>query len=178
MSANRHVAPLGHIIRIMSQSVFARRKPVLIMYWYRNSANVTVVVNETTSIIASLNGGRRGRDRMVVGFIATYIVSTCHNDGCEFETHNNTESLTADNTGPHVWNIPRFSRHDKAKQTSIYYCTNYISMNTIVFVFTISAFKRNKALHISMCLVSACGGHCQGVQKKIINCKNCILYCK
>ena len=31
--------------------------------------------------------GRRGRNRMVVGFITTYAVRTYHHERCEFEPH-------------------------------------------------------------------------------------------
>jgi hypothetical protein len=34
-----------------------------------------------------LNGGRRGRDCMVVGFTTTYAISTYHHWKCEFESH-------------------------------------------------------------------------------------------
>jgi hypothetical protein len=30
--------------------------------------------------------GRRGRDRMVVGFTTTYAISVCHHSCCEFES--------------------------------------------------------------------------------------------
>jgi hypothetical protein len=32
-------------------------------------------------------GDRRGRDRMVVGFITTYAISACHHKSCEFESN-------------------------------------------------------------------------------------------
>jgi hypothetical protein len=34
----------------------------------------------------ALNRGRRGRDRMVVGFITTYAISAYHHLCCEFES--------------------------------------------------------------------------------------------
>jgi hypothetical protein len=32
-------------------------------------------------------GGRRGHDRMVVGFTTTYVISAYHHLHCEFEFH-------------------------------------------------------------------------------------------
>jgi hypothetical protein len=34
-----------------------------------------------------VDGGRRGRDRMVVGFTTTYAISAYHHYCCEFESH-------------------------------------------------------------------------------------------
>ena len=42
-----------------------------------------VFVRNTVNIITSR--GRRGRDRMVVGFATTYAISAYHHQRCEFE---------------------------------------------------------------------------------------------
>ena len=34
----------------------------------------------------SLTNGRRGRDRMIVGFITTYAINAYHHKRCEFES--------------------------------------------------------------------------------------------
>jgi hypothetical protein len=40
---------------------------------------VKIVANASLiNIIDKKKGGRRGRDRMVVGFITTYAISACH----------------------------------------------------------------------------------------------------
>jgi len=38
------------------------------------------------SVIYSLMGGRRGRDRMIVGFTTTYAINAYHHKHCEFES--------------------------------------------------------------------------------------------
>ena len=42
-----------------------------------------VFIRNTVNIITSR--GRRGRDRMVVGFATTYAISAYHHQRCEFE---------------------------------------------------------------------------------------------
>ena len=37
-----------------------------------------------------LGRGRRGRDRMVVGFISAYAISAYHHYSCELESHPRT----------------------------------------------------------------------------------------
>ena len=36
--------------------------------------------------VAARLWGRRGRDRIVVGFTTTYVISACHHCCCEFES--------------------------------------------------------------------------------------------
>ena len=71
--------------------------------------------------------GRRGRARMVVGFIATYAISTYHPSCCEFESRSGRGvqhyemklSMTCDRSvasrGPPVSSTNKTDRHDKTE---------------------------------------------------------------
>ena len=49
-----------------------------------NSTNI----NKTSKHLSL--GGRRIRDRMVVGFPTTFVISAYHHRNCEFESHSGT----------------------------------------------------------------------------------------
>ena len=43
------------------------------------------IINEINHIYTCINGGRRGRDRIIVGFTTTCAISAYHHFNCEFD---------------------------------------------------------------------------------------------
>jgi hypothetical protein len=54
---------------------------------YNDQKKNRSAISTYTSLFRYTNGGRRGRDCVVVGFTTTYIISAYRQYRCEFETH-------------------------------------------------------------------------------------------